>query len=455
MNPLFSLAVLSILFGAHPQEELPAVSLAREVERLAEKQTLWPGFDPLSIPLAIFDGKATLLFRHPDPPEGFLPLGAGQAEVLRQDGRHPSMTANSSADIGGTLTATILLDGLGSTRDLTSLAAVALHEAFHVYQGQHPGGWLAANETDLFAYPIDDPALATLRRLESEALRRALESTEASETECWARTALELRTKRFSAMDPAFVAYDRGTESNEGLARYVQTLAAGTPDETGSELVPPRGFSATEVRQRGYATGAALAFLLDRAQPGWQTDYEAGAWDSLDSALGVVLGAPGANESSACEFTAEETTLFERLGREDAAQVRDERSERKKAFDARPGWRVEILSAEAAPLWPQGFDPLNVLRLEGAVLHARFLRLGNESGELEVLDTSEADVEALTEEVGPHPLFQGVRRVIVAGLEEPEVETDGSRVTIHAAGFSASLEGARVERADRRLLIRL
>ncbi len=46
------------------------------------------------------------------------------------------------------------------------------------------------------------------------------------------------------------------------------------------------------------------------------------------------------------------------------------------AFLGRPGWKLEIASAQ--PLWPQGFDPLNVtLVARGEILHRRWVKLGN------------------------------------------------------------------------------
>ena len=46
----------------------PAVALEREVERMsasrASGDALWPGFDPLAVPRAVYDGQRTFLFRH-------------------------------------------------------------------------------------------------------------------------------------------------------------------------------------------------------------------------------------------------------------------------------------------------------------------------------------------------------------------------------------------------------
>lgn len=42
---------------------------------------LWPDFDPGSVPLALFDGDITWLFRHPSPPEGFRPSPGPSSRV--------------------------------------------------------------------------------------------------------------------------------------------------------------------------------------------------------------------------------------------------------------------------------------------------------------------------------------------------------------------------------------
>jgi hypothetical protein len=112
-----------------------AVQIDGEVERLARERDLWPGYEPLVIPLAIYDGERTVLFRHPSTPAGSTPLAEAKPDVFAYPGRHPAVVSNSSAEIGGTMTATLLADG--APKSATELAAVALHEAFHVYQRQH------------------------------------------------------------------------------------------------------------------------------------------------------------------------------------------------------------------------------------------------------------------------------------------------------------------------------
>ena len=424
--------------------EVAAFALERGVERVAAQagpDALWPGFDPLAVPLAVYDGYRTYLFRHPNPPEGFAPV-SGEPGVFAYDGRHEGVIANTSAEIGGVPTATVMLGSASGPP--ADLAPLAVHEAFHVFQRERHPAW-AANEADLFVYPTDDPAALALRRLETDALRRALAAGDAAGTACWSRRALALRAERYGRLDSASVAYERGTELNEGLAAYVEARAA---DRTTLDF-PPGGYGPADVRRRAYATGTALALLLDRAAPDWRRAFDADDDQPLDAALGQALGA-----GEACAFGAAETAGAERRARADVDALAAERAERLAAFEGRPGWRV-VVEAAGHLLWPQGFDPLNVERVGPArILHARFLRLGNDLGHLEALDGT-ADVEVLTEGAGPHPLFNGVARVVLTGLQEPEVSEAGGAVEVSAPGFTATFEGAQIIRGGNTIIVQL
>jgi hypothetical protein len=116
---------------------------------------------------------------------------------------------------------------------------------------------------------------------------------------------------------------------------------------------------------------------------------------------------------------------------------------------------VEVMAVEGAPLWPQGFDPLNVERVRDGIHHTRFLRLGNDSGKLEMISAEEADIDALTVGSGPHPLFNGVQRVVIAGLAKPEVTIEGEQVTVQVTGFTASFDRAIVHDNGEELVIEL
>ncbi len=435
------LLVLAVLSGCATEEDRSAVALERELQLVCAGQEFWPGYDPLAVPLAVFDGTNTFLFRHPAPPEGFV-----EREGVRVfDGRHEAVVANSSVWIGDVATATIMLESLPAEQDLGERAALVVHEGFHVFQGTTGRRW-GANEVDLFTYPTDDSRLLVLRRLETEALRRAFLGSGRDTVAGWAIRALELRQERFAGMDPASQAYEQGVETHEGTATYVEYKAAGRTDPR----LPPDGFDAEDVRSRAYTTGVAWALLLDAFSPGWQQGLCSDDSLHLDISLAKALAAAHASPRR-CRFTASERSAAARLAQTDVELVRERRVERRAQFDSSPGWRVVVEADEASPLWPQGFDPLNVQLVDGGILHTRFLKLGNEHGALELMGGT-----AFTQAAGAHPLFNGIRRVTLTGLEtEPEVEIQGERVIVNAPGFKADLTRARLERDGAQITVRL
>lgn len=111
-----------------------ALALARRVVELSSRRLLWPGCNPLKIPLAVYDGHQTFLFWHPHGPQGFTAMDKGKPSGVVYGGRHPAVTANTCAEIGGVLVATVMLDRPSLVRNLDEPAALAIHEAFHVFQ---------------------------------------------------------------------------------------------------------------------------------------------------------------------------------------------------------------------------------------------------------------------------------------------------------------------------------
>lgn len=444
--PLFILGACSL---QPPSGEIAAL-VEEEVKRLADAQKFWPRFDPMAVPLAIYDGKSTYLYRHPEIPEGFTgSKDIGRAGLI-YSGRHPALTANSSADIGGTITATLLVDNVKPEQSIVMLAGVAIHEAFHVFQREQHPGW-AANEGDLFMYPVDSPELLSLRRLETEALRRALEDADPPGTQCWTRVALSLRATRFSKMDSEFAAYERGTELNEGLATYVQYMADGRTTVT----FPVGGFGAADVRPRAYLTGTAFALLLDRIDSEWRDQFDADGRQSLDESLQSKLASRGTKSKHRCEFTDVETSSANERALRDVAALAAAKKERRARFDDRDTWRLVIRAADGQPLWPNGFDPLNVERLQGGILHTRFLRLGNDQGQVEAIDTGDVDIEAFTVGAGPHPLFNGIKEVSIVGLSEQNITTRGDHVSIETPGLKAEFAQASIHRLGRKTIVQL
>ncbi|HEX7956684.1 MAG TPA: hypothetical protein VF508_07075, partial [Pyrinomonadaceae bacterium] len=359
-------------------------------------------------------------------------------------GRHESVTANAPAPLGGVWTATAML-APAPRRTVRDRAALVIHEAFHVFQRERHKDW-GADELELFVYPFEDAEALRLRRLETRALVSAESARSKPLAACRAAAALRLCAERYARMPAGSAAYERGTELNEGLASYVEALAAGRAGRSG---LPPEDFAAGEVRQRAYATGRALAFLLDRFAAGWKQRLEGGDRRPLDEALRAALPAPAGVR---CENAPRELQNASARARRDVAALTAKREALRRDFLGQPGWRLEVVAGEGSPLFPQGFDPLNVERVGAReVLHTRFLKLGGGAGTIELINR-----RSLTEGAGEHPLFNGVRRLTVTGLvAQPAVAESGGVTTITAENLKAQLSKAEVTRSGKTLFVRL
>lgn len=405
---------------------------------------LWPGFAPLEIPVAIYDGKRTVLFGHPEPPAAFVAVDAFPG-VHWMNGAHESVRANTSIDLGGARTATLLLDP--QSESTHEPAAVLVHEAFHVFQETAHPRW-RADESALFDYPIEASEVLVLRRLEVESLRRALASLSPSDMRGWARLALEYRSERQNDLASSSREYERAIERYEGLADYIQARCL----DSAPAPLPEAGYAPEDIRLRCYGTGAALARVLDRLGAEWRRSFQAESEPHLDEFLRTRLGAaePGAERAT---FTDEELNQIADLAVLDAARLRIRLQDERREFSDREGWSIEVQAPDAAPLFPQGFDPLNVRRFGPLeILHTRWVKLGNLGGSLEV-----QDIEALTYGAGAHALFQGVARALLTGFsDEPAIDvSDGGVVTIDAPGVHGSFAGAGVRREGTRWIVEL
>ena len=415
---MFLQALLLSLMAAWPYAVLD------ELDRMAARP-LWPGFQPAEIPVAYFDGRGTVLYRHPKLPEGFRSISA-RIHTAVLPGRHPEVTANSSAEIAGRLTATALFDA-AALRDPRRAAGVLIHEAFHVWAADRHPDW-TANEMDFFTYPVDSPEMTALAALGMRKLFEAAGARGVAGARCAAAAAVRLRRERFAGLAESARKYERGLELKEGLAAYVQGKALGQP------AARRTGFPSWMVRDRVYATGEAMALLLDRLNENWKGRLEANPGPALDELLAEAVR----DETRSCDPTPRERSQAKAQAVREADALRGQRKRERERFLAAPGWRLEI-DAGGEVFWPQGFDPLNIQALGGGeALHTRWLKIGNSKGAVEVLDRS-----ALTSGAGEHPILNGIRRLVVTGLAEPRIEERDGALRIQADGVGGELRGAR------------
>ncbi len=423
---IFSLFLVSVL--AMPAAGNDKLSLAENVEQLflnyADRGDMWPGFDARAIPLAVYDGYQSWLFRHPSPPDGYL---SGQMRTV-YPGRLYAITANSSALVNGQLTATLIIPS-ETTGTAEEWAATALHEAFHVYQRQQYPHW-SADESMAFTYPVDALEVLVDRRLESRALRLAQFANDDTDAACWARIALNHRRSRFLNLGKNHADYERINELNEGLARYIQQLSLGKQ----AAEIPEAGWHAEQVRLRLYESGAALAHLLDRFNPDWKQQLTSDATVTLEYLLDLSL----TNETGTCGLTVEVINAIRRQARTDAANVVVQQQEFRAAFHASPGQQILIVTGNQ-PLWPEQFDPWNIQLLDGGddLLHSRMLTLSNDNARIQLLNSVQSKVRMMTHPTGDHPIFQGIDRIEVSGLENLLIRQAEGQLTLTAEGFES------------------
>lgn len=432
---LLSELVALLVSLAGPPAPAPRVfAVLKELDRISARP-LWPGFEPRQIPVAIFDAGRTWLARHPNPPEEFRPW-PGEKSVGVFEGRHASLRANTAIGIGGVGIATASFEG--HAEGTRRLAGLLVHETFHVFQARRHPRW-GGNEVEQLTYPSDDEEVLAERRLESLALSRGVAARSRAEAGAWAARALAAREKRFARLAEPAAAYERGTEMKEGLATYVETMAV----DDGGPVLPESEFPPEAVRLRAYASGNAIARLLDRLDPAWKRTLEANDDFSLDALLSrAVAGLRPA------EFSAAEESGARARAAADVKAMAGRRATLRREFLETRGWTLVLETAD--PVFPQGFDPWNLERVSASeVLHTRWLKLGNAAGSVEILDG-----KCLTEGSGKHPLFEGVRRATVTGISaEPRVEEIPGRMKISADGLTLEFRGARVTRDGQTLTV--
>lgn len=425
--------------GAPPAD---AFAFVRALDE-AGARSVWPGFRPSDLPIALYDGEKTLLLRHPSPPPEFKPM-PDRPGVVVAPGRYPAVVSNSTREIGGVRTATVVAT---PGQDVHGTLLACVEEVFHVF-------WLARhtsfrpNEMARYAYPVKDARNLERLLAEDEALARAIEAKSDTEAAAWAATALRIRGERTPALSEEARMFETALEMMEGTANYVARVALGEgPEQTAVRL--RKGRPAEGIRWRFYDTGAAVCLLLDRLEPGWKARIDGEPDLTIVDLLEAALGSATVERRG---FTEKDIADFAARTAGDVKALADRQERTRTDLLARPGARVVVECADGAePFRVQRFDPINLLVLDGGeVAHANFITLSNASGSVEVTNAAFvrgafAGTVSLTVAAGRHPLGDGVGRLTVTGIHAaPVVTRDGGTVTLEGGGIRATLRNAAV-----------
>ncbi|MEF3304973.1 hypothetical protein [Paenibacillus sp. GYB003] len=402
------------------------VEMMERVDKMAANR-LWNGFDMRRIPVAVFDGTSTWLFGHDKPGDRFHPID-GRPDTYLYEGLHDSVRGNSVAVVNGVETATVMLDGIAGD-DVSVAASVVVHEMFHVFQSARyaeRGG----NLVHMYDYPVEDVRQLQLRRLETEAVSRALRAADGAISRKWCAEALKIRRRRYDGLPPEYVEFERATERHEGLAHYIEIRSLGRH----TVELPEAEFAPDAVRKRCYPIGCAFALLLDRFAENWSERF-AGRHSDLDGLLASVVDAEADPDIG---FGPEETDRALRQAENDISDLLRKRRETKRSFYDRTGFLIELRFGEALRL--TAMDPSNVHTVgESEVRHSRFVRLEAGTDRIEMTDG-----DALTESAGKHPLFAGICAVAFFAADEPVIERKSGMIAADHPGLRIRLSESRV-----------
>ncbi len=295
---------------------------------------VWPGWNAADTPLLFYlPNVQEVLINHRRPPPGFVAFndspGFDGCDVFVRDGATTFSIdgQNTSIRIQGISTLVVadtlsnrrlnvesLLEAARSGRSAESSyeglstspydqMAMIAHEAFHVHQDHH-APQKRGNELALLKYPVLSVENNVGFALEAEALFRGLLSEDESAPTRAAAQWLAARRDRRRTLSEESIAYEDGTEFNEGLAKYVEfrlLQELGNYSEVdglkwaqgyhgledlsaerlrlvqsmrrfmrGDAVVNNDPYGTAPARMRLYWSGMGAAVLLDRLNPTWR-----------------------------------------------------------------------------------------------------------------------------------------------------------------------------------------
>lgn len=418
-------AVLAVLAGCAANEAPFALRVESALRELGGSAELWPGFRPAEMPLVLYDGQGTWLFRFPDVPEGYRAL-TGRDAVHYREGRHAALLEGIVREEGvaGTLT-------VDTTRGTPARWAVeAFGEVFRAHIASEHPGW-QPDPSDALRWPVLDTRVLTASRREEMALKRALNAS-ADSARGWATRALSARLSRDGLLAPDLAEYAWQMELVQGTGRHLRGQVAGEPGSAPLTRVP---VPAEAFAQRSAEVGQAWCLLLDRFSGGWKERLEEEGQPLHALAAEALRGAPG----TAVALPDTLVRMMKRRAAEEVEGLRRVRSEKLERYTTLRGWRILVEAAPGEPLWPRSYDPDRILPAgEGKLLHFSGIILANDQGTVTVNDDT-----CLTLGDTGRPLLGGIHTLLLRGLTaEPVIRRTADSVYVDFASGRIALRNA-------------
>ncbi|MEW6758179.1 MAG: hypothetical protein AB1347_08160, partial [Acidobacteriota bacterium] len=368
--------------------------------------------------------------------------------------RHPAVAGNSTREIAGVRTATVMAT---PESDRKGVLLAIVEEVFHVsWLARHPG--FRPDEMARYGYPLEDAANWTGLLAEDEALARALDAKTEAEAAGWAAAVLEIRRRRVPKVSPEVRAYETALEMMEGTANYVARRAADEgPQTTAARLRTER--QAEGIRWRFYDTGAALCWILDRLAPDWKARSEA---SPAVTTVEILEGALKKRSAQPAKFSRKETAEFDSRAGIAVGELAERRAGLKRELMRRAGPRVVIEVPEGMePFRPERFDPVNLFVLGGGeVVHPHFVTVRGPGGSVALTNPgfsrgSYSGTVAVTTSAGQDPMRDGFRRLTLTGVQGPLEVTREGQIVLKAAGLLIELQQADIQTDGETVRIRV
>lgn len=293
-----------------------------------------------------------------------------------------------------------LADDYFLSNSLEDNLVITFHEAFHAFERdpKRAGGkWLAENSMLVFEYAETSARNNALFNIEGQILFSALKAGNQNELKEKILQFLIVRQLRQSELDARFIEFEKGAESNEGLAEYAGTKAVISGMEAVKNKKLSMSFTGSDSRRfllgkfeklnsitnagrnmrlKFYYTGSAQGFLLDRLRPDWKKRVQ------MDGAALQDLLTEAVNQKALKKQPPISEILrdynYEKILQAEESAVAERKAANQSLLDStinQKGLKFIIdFSALSAPGQVQSFDPMNVTMVAPKIrVHTRMV----------------------------------------------------------------------------------
>ena len=293
---------------------------------------LWPGFT--AIPFILYDDENQIAFGGDKWPNRY---AQEQDGVWVAEGPDPQLFANTVTMYHDVITAIWDTRTWSDDPNISEVAGGIAHEMFHAHQ--HTFKAPGADEVLYTQYPHSGLSVALVIE-ESKLLLEIIANPDAITVRDCLEKILVLRKQREAEIGADYIGYDKGCESYEGTAAYVEIhmkalIEKKTPFEVADSylaLLNCNDSFLNHYRARCYASGLVLCLASDVIWGNWQLEWvESGktVFDWMSSKLSVaeseIIVTPtdlqtadelltaykSAKEQKVNDFMAQPLTLFE------------------------------------------------------------------------------------------------------------------------------------------------